>query len=93
MPYREGRWRKTHGPHHRIEHKAHSHTCSCGKLAYRSKTEAKRAMREAQIRYAGESGHWGTYSCLTDPDAFHYGHLPRSVVRGHISRGEVYGSE
>jgi hypothetical protein len=53
MPYREGRWRKTHGPHHRIEHKAHSHTCSCGKLAYRSKTEAKRAMREAQIRYAG----------------------------------------
>jgi hypothetical protein len=93
MPYRDGRWRNVHGPHHRIEHKSHSHTCGCGKLAYRSKTEAKRAMREAQIRYAGESGHWGTYSCLTDPDAFHYGHLPRSVVRGHISRGEVYRDE
>jgi hypothetical protein len=93
MPYREGRWRNVHDPHHRIVHEGYSHTCQCGKLAYRSKTEAKRAMREAQDRYSGQPGHWNTYRCGTDPDAFHYGHLPKSVVKGHISRGEVYGDE
>lgn len=91
MPYREGRWRNVHQPHHRVDHKGHAYTCPCGKLAYRSKTEAKRAMREAQNRYSGEPGHWGTYSCLTVAGSWHYGHLPKSVVKGHISRGEVYG--
>lgn len=93
MPYREGRWRNVHGPHHRIEHKSYAYTCGCGKLAYRSKTEAKRAMREAQDRYSGEPGHWNPYRCLADIGVWHYGHLPRSVVRGHISRGEVYRDE
>jgi hypothetical protein len=83
MPYRDGRWRRVHGPHHRIEHKSHSHTCGCGKLAYRSKTEAKRAMREAQIRYAGESGHWGTYSCLTT-------HRPNGTVSSITFNGTYF---
>lgn len=48
-------------------------------------------MREAQCRYSTEPGHWGTYRCLTVAGSWHYGHLPRSVVKGHISRGEVYG--
>jgi len=91
MPYREGRWRNVHTPHHRIDHSGYSHTCSCGKLAYRSKTEAKRAMRKAQARYSGQPGHWNVYKCRTDVDAHHYGHLPPSIVHGEITRGEVYG--
>lgn len=91
MPYREGRWRRAHGPHHRINHKGYSHTCTCGKQAYRSKTEAKKAMREAQCRYAGQPGHWGTYLCRAATGSWHYGHLPKSIVKGKTTRGEVYG--
>jgi hypothetical protein len=50
-------------------------------------------MREAQCRYSGEPGHWNVYACLTADDSWHYGHLPPSIVKGEISRGEVYGSE
>lgn len=92
MPYRENRWRNVHNPHHRIEHEGYSHTCNCGKLAYRSKTEAKKAMREARDR-AGYDGHWGVYLCRTDPLAHHYGHLPSVIVQGELTRGDVYGDE
>lgn len=63
----------------------------CGKLAYRSKTEAKKAMRDAQTRYSGGTGHWNTYKCRSVADVFHYGHLPQDIVKGVITRGEVYG--
>jgi len=92
MPYREGRWRNVHTPHHRIDHSGYSHTCACGKLAYRSKTEAKKAMKECRTRVGG-TGHWGTYLCRTVADIWHYGHLPPSIVHGEITRGEVYGDE
>lgn len=91
MPFREGRWRNVHTANHRIEHKGYSHTCRCGKLAYRSKAEAKRAMRVAQARYHGAGGHWNVYKCRTNGEAHHYGHLPAVIVTGEKTRGQVYG--
>jgi len=91
VPYRDGRWRRVHSPYSHVVQEGYTHTCSCGKLAYRSKTEAKKAMREAQRRYAGSAGHWNAYKCGTTAGIWHYGHLPPSIVHGDVTRGEVYG--
>jgi len=50
-------------------------------------------MRKAQARYSGQPGHWNAYKCGTNAEAFHYGHLPPSIVHGEITRGEVYGDD
>lgn len=57
--------------------------CSvCGKVRFRSKSEAKRYIR----RMKGRDGRMQAYRC---GDFWHIGHPPRALVAGDISRDEI----
>jgi hypothetical protein len=56
----------------------------CGKRTYKDR---KRARNAAKTRHPGE--HLGAYAC-PEGDGWHLGHLPKDVVKGRITRGEIY---
>lgn len=58
--------------------------CVCGKRAYTSKREAKRAAR--QVR--GRDGRLDVYRCDHDPRYVHLGHQPTPITRGDVPRGD-----
>lgn len=60
------------------------HICdTCGKRAFLSKHEARKA-RKGLPRHGGMS----VYEC---GGYFHIGHLPHAVRRGRVTRSEIYG--
>lgn len=62
------------------------HSCdSCGKMSYRSRASAKRAMSE---QFPGERMNVYT-GC--QGDGFHIGHLPRAIRTGATTRHAKYG--
>jgi hypothetical protein len=85
MPDRNGRRLPNGDPHYHGAENAgqYSHTCPCGKRAYRTRKAARKAARrhDQQVR---------TYQCLTDPSVYHVGHLHKDVTAGKVSRGKVY---
>lgn len=70
--------------------RAHSkplHSCdSCGKMCYRSRTMARRAMSE---QFPGER--MNAYVACSG-DGFHIGHLPRAIRTGATTRQAKYGA-
>jgi hypothetical protein len=84
MPDRDGRRLPNGNPHYHPGNAAQfSHTCGCGKRAYRTRKAARAAARrhDEQVR---------TYRCLTDTAVYHIGHLHPDVTAGKVSRGRVY---
>ncbi len=63
---------------------ARARTCECGKAVFLSRKEAKRALSQ----FPGSDCR--VYECTLTPGVFHWGHLPRQVVRGEIARAQIY---
>lgn len=59
-------------------------TCICGKRAYTTKADAKRAAR--QVR--GRKGRLDVYRCDHDPRYVHLGHQPPPITEGRVARGD-----
>ena len=62
------------------------HCPAHGKRAYPNRQTARTA-----IRRLGDSG-MRAYRCDALPNAWHIGHLPAAVKRGHLTTREIYGS-
>lgn len=63
----------------------HTKTCEhCGKRCYATRKDAKRAARHAR------DGSMRPYRCLSDPEVFHTGHLPKVIKAGLMTADEVY---
>lgn len=56
-------------------------TCDCGKRAYVSRKDAKRAAEEIE-----RSGGGSAYRCPHNDSAWHWGHLPPWVKSGELPR-------
>lgn len=60
--------------------------CLCGKDAYLSRSDARKAKR----RYGKRANGNRVYACMVNPGVFHLGHLPADVVNGTITRSDAY---
>lgn len=58
--------------------------CSTGKREYVSKADARLALK----RMRGTTGHLDAYLCR-GCDRWHVGHLPKMVIRGDATRGDL----
>lgn len=63
-------------------------TNQCGKRAYLSRKEARKATR--RLKQEGKGDRMREYRC-PDCDRWHIGHLPQRVYRGDMSADEFYG--
>lgn len=89
MSHKRGREMPAGVPHLPRQSPPWTHQCPCGKRAYPVRAAAKRVAKRLN------SGA-GVYRCRVvagDDRPFHVGHLPRNVVKGKISRGEIYNRE
>ena len=59
------------------------HSCICGKRSYHDKGDAKTVRRTM-----GDKG-IGVYRCPIS-GGWHLGHKPRLLIRGRISRDDIY---
>jgi hypothetical protein len=58
--------------------------CTCGKVRYLTKADAKAAIRHMK----GREGRLNAYRCASG--FWHIGHLPALVRKGQISRSEIW---
>ena len=65
---------RRHVPPSRVIVRLLAERCTCGKVSYISRRDAKKERRR---------GSWmNAYPCPENPNVFHLGHLPPAVIQG-----------